>query len=49
MLINAAKDFQDQISTLQARITELEAERDALLATQANEHVGKRRRERAAR
>jgi hypothetical protein len=34
MLINAAKDFQAQLSAMQARITELEAERDALLESQ---------------
>jgi hypothetical protein len=49
MLINAAKDFQDQITALQARITELEAERDALLATQTNGHAGKRPTPRSAR
>jgi hypothetical protein len=49
MLINAAKDFQDQITALQGRISELEAERDALLATQTNEHVGKRRKTRSSR
>jgi hypothetical protein len=49
MLINAAKDFQEQMTALQARIAELEAERDALLASQTNGHVGKGRRTRSAR
>ena len=43
MLINAAKDFQAQLSAMQARITQLEAERDALLEAQTSDHSRRQR------